>query len=939
MVEKIENAEETKKKTKKIRVWVVIIFLILFAIFSFINYRSEYLQIKEIGEEYISVFKKNITYKYTVTAINFVILFIVIFITNLFIKKGLKEFFIAEKKTIPKLPNKSIALILGAALALISSDFLINKMMLFSNMTWFGGNGDPIFGQDIGYYMFQKPFIETMLVYIIGVLAALIVYSIIYYIAVFNIFFDGIDGKMLKKSVLVKQVMIYALIIAIGISLMTLLKTQDILFEEFIKIDDAERTALIGAGFTDVTIKLWGDRILSIIIFIATIFTAYFIKNEKYKKAVISILSIPGYLVILFIASAGFQIAFVNPNILDNEKAYIEYNIENTKRAYNIDINEIEINSTGTITSDEVEKYNKTISNIPIISENMTLSTLNNYQDNVGFYKYENTKIQNYNINGEEKTVYVTPREIETDGTNRTYDNKTYNYTHGYGAVISSATETDETGAIKYVQVDFTDDIRNINVTEPRIYFGLKTNYTIVVNKNNKTEYDYPITSSTNAENDYEGKSGISLNFFDRLILGLNTNNLNLAFTDDTGKIIMNRNIIQRAKKIMPYLVYDEKPYLVINDEGKQIWVLDAYTVSDKYPYSQKTTIKVEDANQKINYIRNSVKVLIDAYDGTIKFYITDRTDPIAMAYANIYDGLFAKEDEKIPSDIEKHITYPELLYEVQSEMYQRYHKIQTEVLYRNDDLWQIAKFNANKASNSAGNKMDAYFTMTKTAEGEEKLGLVIPYTGYGKQNIISYLVGTYDGSPKLTLYKFDNKNNILGPALLNQQIEQDETISKELASLNVSGSKIIRNMIIVPIDNTLLYVEPVYQVLLNEKVQVQSLRNVIVASGNKIAIGNDMESALNNLLSKSAVNIEVERTDNEEDLINAIIKANSNLQESNNNSDWEMIGKDIKRLQELINLLKDLRKEKEKENTENTITVNETINNVTSSFINNVIE
>ena len=924
MVEKINNTDlKEKKKSYKKRVLIVILFLIAFALFSFINYRSEYLQIKEIGQEYITVFKQNIKYKYLITGINFVTWFLAIYITNKLIKKGLKSFFIAEKKEIPKLPNKSIALIMGSLIALFTSDILVNKTILFLNRTWFG-NTDPIFGQDIGYYMFQKPFIELIIMYSMGMMITLVVYTVIYYIAAFNIYFDGIEINMLKKSTFIKQIIGFVLIIAILLSLSTLFKTQDILFEEFIQLDDTEETALIGAGFTDVTVKLWGYCIFAVVIFICVVLSVHFFRKEKYKNAVISILSIPTYLIGLFLIITFFQIIFVSPNKLDKEKKYISYNIENTRKAYNINIEEIEMENSGTITEENVSNYQKTIQNIPIINEEMTLNTLQAYQDSVGFYSYENTKIQNYNIKGKESLVYVSPREIIIDGVNRTYDNKTYNYTHGYGAIITSATSTDERGGIEYVQVDFTGRDEKIKVIEPRIYFGNKTNSTIIVNSKNKTEFDYPITTSHNAENTYNGTAGLQLGFLDKLILGLSTNNINIAFSGNETKIITNRNIIERAKKLMPYFIYDDNPYLVITDEGKQVWVLDAYTVSDSYPYSQKTTIETDGVKTKINYIRNSIKVLIDAYDGTVDFYITDRTDPIAMAYRNIYENLFVEDTKNIPEDIATHITYPELLYEIQSQMYQRYHKVQTEVLYRNDDLWEVARFNTNKVSNSLGTKMEPYYTMMKTIDAEERLGLVLPYTSYGKQNIISYLVGTYDiqNGSKLTLYKFTSGSNVLGPAQLNQQIEQDETISSQINSLSTSGSKIIKNMIIVPMEDTLLYVEPIYQVLLNEKSQTQTLQKVIVASGNKVAIGETLQEAINNLLSKSAVNIEVENTDNEQDLINAIIKANNNLQESSDNTDWEMMGKDIKKLQDLISQLEDL---KEKQTQE----MNNTINNI----------
>ena len=926
-----KTTQMVQKKSKiKIRAIIVITFIVLFALISFINYRSEYLQIKEISENYIDVFKTNITYKYAITAINFVVWFIAIYITNKIIKKGLKSFFIAENKEMPKLANKSLALVIGGVISVFTSDLLVNKAMLFINSTWFGGNGDPIFGHDIGYYMFQKPFIEAIILYVLIMVAVLTIYTIAYYIIVFNKYFDGIDSKQLKKGLVVKQIIVYVVIMAICFSALTFLKSQDIVFGEFINLEDADKTSLNGAGFTDVTVNLWGQRLFVIVILAAVVFGIKFLLAEKYKKAAISILCIPGYLVVLFVVSAGFQAMFVSSNILDTEKTYIDYNIQSTKKAYNIDIEEIELENVGTSIENRVTEYENVINNIPVISEEMTLATLNTYQDSVGFYKYDNTKLQNYN----DMLVYVTPREIMTDGSNRTYDNKTYNYTHGFGSVITYATKTDETGGVEYLQVDFGGKDAEIDVKEPRIYFGLQTNSTIVVNSKDKTEFDYPITTSTNTENDYNGLAGLNLGFFDRAIIGLTKSNVNLAFIDGDSKIIMNRNIIQRAQKLMPYLIYDDNPYLVITDEGRQVWVLDAYTISENYPYSQKTTLETKDAKTKINYIRNSVKVLIDAYDGTTKFYITDRTDPIIMAYSNMYENLFVEESEAIPQGMLANITYPELLYKVQANMYQRYHKIQTEVLYRNDDLWSVAKFNTSKAGNIVGTTMTPYYTKLKTKYDEEHLGLVIPYTSYGKQNIVSYLVGTFDGASRLKLYKFPQGSNVLGPAQLNQQIEQDETISKEIEALNTSGSKVVKNMIIVPLDDSLLYVEPVYQVLLNEKTQVQHLKKVIVAFGNKVAIGDTIMDAINNILSKQAVNIEVESADDEENLINAIIKANTNLQQSNDNSDWEMMGKDIKRLQDLVSQLEKLRKEKSKnEVVKNTIT-----NSITNDVVNNLI-
>lgn len=548
------------------------------------------------------------------------------------------------------------------------------------------------------------------------------------------------------------------------------------------------------------------------------------------------------------------------------------------------------------------------------------LKTLKDSQTETGYYSYRNVNIAKYKIDGEDEIVYVAPREITSQG--RTYNNKTYEYTHGMGQVIASATSATENGTVQYIQKDITGKDNTIEVTEPRMYFGLEVEDMIATNVNKKQEYDYTDENGNEKTTTYSGKAGLNLNFWDKLVLGLSNGNMNLAFSGDVtkdSKILINRNVIDRAKKALPYLIYDENPYTVINDEGKIIWVIDAYTTSSQYPYSQYTNIKHDNIKEKVNYIRNSVKVLIDSYDGTVSYYITDRTDPIAMAYEKIYPTLFKSKDEQIPEDISSHFVYPQYLYDIQAKMLEIYHNVKPDVLYREDDLWEIAKFNNSSISKSTGTEMKPYYTMVKSADNEDDLGLVQIYNPKDKQNLISYLVGVTKGSSNnLTLYKFSQDSNSVGPMQLDKQIEEDEAISAELETINVAGTKITKEMIIVPINNTLLYVEPIYQTMLNEKSDVPILRKVIVASGNKVAIGDNLNSALQKLLSKYAVDIEIENTDDIEGLIDAIIKANINLTQSNTNNDWEMMGKDVEKLQTLINSLETLKKEEEEKKKQN---------------------
>ena len=941
---KTEEKELKKKKNSKIRMLLVILFLIIFAIISYVQLRGSYLEYLELGESYTNIFKTNITYRYTIMGINFVALYVVVYLTNRGIKKGLKPFFEKEEIQIPKLPNKSLALVISAIASFIVSAVFMQKIMLATSNASFGIQ-DPIFGLDISYYMFLKPLIETAVFYFVVIFICLSLYMALYYVIVFNRYFDGIDGKMLKESLFMKKLLRNIMVIVIGIAILTILGTQNVMFGKILTVgDDIE---INGAGMTEATVQVVGYFIFAFIIVIFAYRALKAFKAGKTNKVLKNLAIIPGYLVILFVAMIGFDLIYVNSNELDKERNYISENIKNTKSAYNIEIEETNIESSGTITQAEVDNNSNVINNIPIISKTAVEETLENNQSSAGYYVYPNTTLAKYNINGEEKLVYLSPREITNSG--RTYSNRTYEYTHGMGEIITLATESTESGNIKYVQSDVSGSDQVINVTEPRIYFGLETDETIATNAKNKQEYDYTDKNGNDIVSTYEGKAGLNLNFLDRLVLGISKGDLNLAFSSEMtndSKILINRDIVTRAKKAMPYLIYDEEPYTVITEDGKIVWVLDAYTVSSSYPFSQYTTIVHDGISEDINYIRNSVKVIIDSYDGTMDFYITDRTDPIAMAYRNIYKDLFKVVglDAEIPEDISSHFVYPKFLYNVQADILKVYHNTRPDVIYRGDDLWDIAKYSStSNTTNTTGTYIEPYYTMVKTRNGEN-LGLVQVYTPNERQNIISYLVGSNEnGDNVLRLYKFSADSNIVGPMQLDKQIEEDLNISQELETLNVTGTKLTKKMIIVPINNTLLYVEPVYQTMLNES-DVPILKKVIVASGNKVAIGDTLTEALQNLLSRYATNIEVEDTEDIEGLINAIIRANQNLTESNENNDWEMMGSDLARLQELINRLEQAKEEEERNNTDrteettNTESGNETNSTNTSSDGENIM-
>lgn len=924
------------KKLKKlftVRRILVLIFLAICTIISYISLRGSYLEYKELGERYISIFWTNIKYEYSVMFGNFVFLYLIMYFTGRNIKKDLKVFFDEEKISIPRLPNKSIALVVSVLASIAVAIIFTPKIILYASNASFA-QGDPIFNLDISFYMFIEPLVKMVIMYLMILLIGLTVYSAAYHIIVFNKYFDGIDKETLKKSSLMKQIYRNLKLIAIVLALHTLVGTLDIVFGKF--LTTSSDLELNGAGAVEATIRLWGNIIFSIIMVISIWRAVSSIKQEKMSDVLKRLIVIPGYLVCMFIVMVGYDFIFVRPNEYDKQETYIKENLNATKEAYGINCDIDTIEYSGTISVDEVEENRDIIDNTIIVNPTLVLKNLEETQTQTGYYTYPITSLSKYNIDGKCKIVYASPREIVSN--QRAYNSKTYGYTHGYGLILTSATETTEDGNIKYIQNDIAGEDNAVNIDTPQIYYGLETNSTVVTNAKGKTEYDYTDDSGVDYTTNYEGESGLKLNTLDRIILGLEKKDLTLAFSGSVtkdSKILINRNIIERAKLALPDVIYDNEPYTVVDENGDIYWVLDAYTTSTRYPYSNYTTLTYNNERITLNYIRNSIKVIINAYDGTMKFYITDRDDPIAMGYRNMYPDLFEGLDSKIDESILDNFIYPKFLYEVQSLVLGEYHNTKADVLYRDDDSWEKATYNTNSNNKKTGSVLSPYYTTVE----DGRTGLIQMYTPKDKQNITAYLVGTVEyGKNKLEVNRISSDTNILGATQLDNQIAQDETIQKELETLNVAGSEITKDMIIVPINDTLLYVEPIYQTRRNEE-NIPVLKKVIVASGNKVAIGNDLEEAVNNLISQYATNIDINTTEDIDGLIQSIIKANSNLTESVNSNDWELMGGDIQKLQELINSLERKLEEEEEEKDLNNSMDNNITDEENSSINNNIVE
>lgn len=915
------------KKILTLRRILVTVFLIVCAVIAYINFRGSYLEYKELGENYLQTFLTKEKYYYRVLIINFILVYIIMYFSGRKIKKGLKVFFEQENKQVPRLPNKSIAVVTAIIESLIVGQKFTPNIILWISNTSFR-EVDAVFGLDVSFFMFIEPLLKMAVLYFIAICIGIIIYTFIYYVIVFNKYFDGVDRETLKQNLAMKTLYRNIRLVAIGLCAYIVVCSMDIVFDNFLTTDNGIKLA--GAGLVDSTIKYWGYNILGVVLLVSIFRAINSFKKGKQSKILKDLIVVPIYLVALFIVMLMFDLIFVNQNEFDKEKKYIESNISTTKKAYGIDCDSESIDYTGTITDEEVQKNQNIIDNATIVDKQTVLENLNETQASSGYYTYKIAKISSYEVNGMKKLMYVSPREIINN--RRTYNSKTYEYTHGYGLIFTSSTESSDDGTIRYIQNDIAGKESNIiNVNEPRIYYGLETNTTVVTNAKDKKEFDYS-DEQKDYETSYNGEAGLKMNFLDRLILGIKEKNVNIALSGSVtseSKILINRNIIKRARLALPDVIYDNNPYTVLDENGDIYWVIDAYTVSSSYPYSTYTEIEYNGQKRDINYIRNSIKVIINSYTGEIKYYITDRTDPIAMAYRKVYPELFQDLDSEISKTIQDQFIYPEFLYNVQSTMLEEYHNTKADVLYRSDNTWEKATYKNQSTNNKTKNTLKPYYTMVSNSDGEETIGLIQIYTPKNKQNISSYLIGTVEnGQNKLTLKTLHSDTSILGPTQLDTQIAQDETIQSQIDSLSVTGAKVTRNMIIVPVENTLLYVEPIYQTLVNES-NIPVLKKVIVASGNKVAIGNNLQEATQSLISKSATKIELNSTDDIEGLIDSIIKANDNLSESLESNNWEIMGTDIQKLQSLINTLKKKNNE-EKKNDNNTVAEENIVSNET---------
>ena len=706
---------------------------------------------------------------------------------------------------------------------------------------------------------------------------------------------------------MVKQLINVIIAGTVVVIMYNFLSHQDILIGDMLQKESVKGAYLTGAGFLDVNIKLWIYRIISIVIIIAVYNFIRGIKKEESKKILFSIILIPAALIIVFIVNIAIDSIFLRGNDIDREKEYILQNIRATEEAYNINVENKEIAKGTDITSEKIKKDSELIEKLPMVTPDVVKETLENNTDNKekkSLYKYGNPNL----VKNGNAYDYLTTREI--DDKDKTLTNKIYKYTHGNFGILTSSSKVNKNGYLLNVSEKFEgQELNGTKIKEPRLYYGENTNSNAIVNAKDIKEYDYPTSTLTNKENNYNGKGGIKLSLLERIALAITKGSTELIFNNnivENTKVLLNRQIIERAKKILPNIRYDKDPYLVTKDDGGLAWVIDGYTVTSRYPYSQKVSIEADKGGkERINFIRNSVKVVIDAYNGTVDFYVTDTTDPFISTIMKTYPTLFKNYNE-LSENIKKQMRYPQYLFDIQAKVLTTYHNSDVDNIYRADDRWEVAE-----VSGSGTRSSTSMYTLLKKGD-ELKPAIITTYTPEKRKNIVSYLVGqTENGANKLTMYRYNEKSE-LSLSFIDTQIEKDEKVQKEMRELTTLGTELKTVRILLPYEDTTLYIKSIYQVFLNED-SVPVLKKVIVANKGKVGIGNTLKEAMQRMLTENAIDIDVRDLANEDELKDAIIKQNKTLKDVMKQGDFEYTGKDIQRLIKLVDQLEEVSKEEKK--------------------------
>ncbi|HKV26569.1 MAG TPA: UPF0182 family protein [Candidatus Acidoferrum sp.] len=614
-----------------------------------------------------------------------------------------------------------------------------------------------------------------------------------------------------------------------------------------------DHTIFGGATYTDVHITLPGLLIVCIALLLGagiSIANAFSVQRGRWLVASI----VPAAACYILLQIVGWYVSnfVVKPNQLVREKPYIAYNISLTRQAYDLDrVTQRAFPAETTAAAADPSNNQATLQNIRLWDWRALQDTLRQIQEIRTYYDFPDIDIDRYEIDGHLREVMLAARELNVDKlpeSSRNWINEKLIYTHGYGITMNTVNGFTPEGlpTLLLSNMPVESTVPNLTVTRPEIYYGQLTNTDVYV-KTRQKEFDYPLGQS-NSFASYQGTGGIVLGgFFRRILIALDRGDITkLPFSDDLtpdSRLLMRRSILARVSTLAPFLTFDPDPYIVVAPNGRLYWMMDAFTTSETYPYSSHYVVQ----GDSINYIRNSVKVVVDAYNGTTTFYVFDSQDPLLSGYRRIFPGLF-KDASEMPSDLRKHVRYPEMLLKVQAAAYGLYHMTNPEVFYNREDLWSVAsEVGLNDVGEQTSLTMQPNFVlMNLPGEPNAEFIEILPFTPANRNNLIGWIAGRSDGAQygNSIVYDFPKSKLVDGPLQVEARIDQDAQLSGQLTLWSQQGSHVRRgNMLVIPIGRTLLYAEPIY--LQAERSPMPELRLVVLAVQDKLAYGPTFESAM----------------------------------------------------------------------------------------------
>jgi uncharacterized protein len=703
------------------------------------------------------------------------------------------------------------------------------------------GARDPLFNRDISFYLFRLPLIS-------GVLGTLITLTLLSFVATAAMYWLRNEITLPPRRASAKPRaarhlggLLVLLFVLLAIRTW-IVDTSGLLF--------STTGPLIGASYTDVHIALPGLYVCAVVAVLAAVWVMFGIVRDKLVWSAVSATVVYVAVSVLArgIVPAAFQKLVVSPNELTRETPYLRRHIDATRNAWGLDkVEGRDLSGEVQLTMANIKANAATVDNVRLWERDLLMQTFKQLQEIRTYYDFVSVDDDRYTIDGRYRQIHIAARELNSESLpTRTFINSRLTFTHGMGVTMAPVNQVTSEG----LPVLFIKDVPpvstvSVKLTRPQIYYGELTNEYVFVGTG-QPEFDYP-AGDKNIYTKYTGRGGVPIGSFLRKVLyAFQFGSLKILLSDDikgSARVLYRRNVMERATTAMPFLDFDDDPYLMITDAGELKWILDAYTTSDAYPYAQRTP-------DGTSYMRNSVKVVIDAYDGTVDAYIAQPNDPVVQTYANIFKGIF-KPISAMPPDIRRHVRYPGDLFRIQTALHATYHMTEPDAFYHREDQWQIPG-TINKVTNE--NPFMRHIIMRLPGEKDPEFIFMTPFTPRGKDNLAAWMVARMDGENygKLSVYRFPKQSLVYGPKQIANRINQDTDISRQLTLWDQKGSEVIRGeLLVIPIEESLIYVQPIY--LRAEGGSIPELKRIVVAHENRVVMGESLDEGLNALFGSGA--------------------------------------------------------------------------------------